>query len=146
MESKTYYHNLTKNWFNKSDYKDAVESSDIGDIIKISFSGNALVIDLIKEDLEIESKGEYAWARKQFLDYFKKFHEVDLIQNKIKQKILTTISDLCTDFLYYDRKDGAELKMGQIEEAVKKGEITIDEMVEKFRKELESGIDISDFN
>jgi hypothetical protein len=77
MGQSTYYHNLTKNWFNENDYGDAVENSEVGDVIKMSFRGNALVIDLLKEDLTIESKGEHDLARKQFLDYFKEFHEVD---------------------------------------------------------------------
>jgi hypothetical protein len=79
MGQKTYYHNLTKKWFNENDYHDAVENSEVGDIIKMSFRGNALIIDLLKEDLEIESKGEYQWARDKFLDYFKEHHKVNFI-------------------------------------------------------------------
>ncbi|WP_430611536.1 hypothetical protein [Flavobacterium sp. JP2137] len=55
----------------------------------------------------------------------------------MKQKILDTISDLCMDFLYYDRKNCEELSIEQMNEAVKNGEITIDEMVENFREHLE---------
>ena len=81
MGQSAYYHNLTKNWFNENDYGDAVENSEVGDVIKMSFRGNALVIDLLKEDLKIEDKGEHDWARKQFLEYFKKFHGVDFVTN-----------------------------------------------------------------
>lgn len=56
----------------------------------------------------------------------------------MKQTILDTISDLCSDFLYYDRKGDEDLTMEQLNEAVKSGEITIDEMVEEFRKHLEN--------
>ena len=77
MGQQTYYHNLTKNWFNENDYGDAVENSDKGDIIKMSFRGNALMIDLKEVDLELESKGEHDWARNKFLKYFKEFHEDD---------------------------------------------------------------------
>jgi len=56
----------------------------------------------------------------------------------MKQTILDTISDLCSDFLYYDRKEDEDLTMEQLNEAVKQGEITIDEMVEEFRKHLEN--------
>ena len=73
--AKTYYHNITKGWYNENDCGDAVENSYVGDVIKMSFRGNALMIDLLYEDLEIESKGEHDWARKQFLNYFKEFHE-----------------------------------------------------------------------
>jgi hypothetical protein len=56
----------------------------------------------------------------------------------MKQTILDTISDLCSDFLYYDRKEDEDLTMEQLNEAVKSGEITIDEMVTEFRKHLEN--------
>lgn len=55
----------------------------------------------------------------------------------MKQIILDTINDLCSDFLYYDRKE-SDLTFDQLNEAVKNGEITIDEMVAEFRKHLES--------
>ncbi len=56
----------------------------------------------------------------------------------MKQKILGTISDLCSNFLYYDRKEDEELSTEQLNEAVKNGEVTIDEMVAEFRKNLEN--------
>ena len=56
----------------------------------------------------------------------------------MKQTILNKISDLCSNFLYYDRKEDEELSMEQLNEAVKTGEITVDEMVAEFRKHLEA--------
>lgn len=56
----------------------------------------------------------------------------------MKQNILDTISDLCSDFLYYDRKEDESLNVEQLNSAVKNGEITIDEMVSEFRKHLEN--------
>ena len=56
---------------------------------------------------------------------------------KMKQTILNTISDLCSDFLYYDRKEDEELSVEQLNNAVADGEITIDEMVAEFKKHLE---------
>lgn len=53
----------------------------------------------------------------------------------MKQRILNEISDLCSDFLYYDRK-GSDLKTEQLNECVRSGEITIDEMVAEFKKHL----------
>lgn len=50
--------------------------------------------------------------------------------------ILGTIEDLISDFLYYDRKEDEELFRGDIEEAIKSGEITVEEMVEKFSSGL----------
>lgn len=57
-----------------------------------------------------------------------------------KQNILATVSDLVANFAYYDRKEDEELPRGEIEEAIQKGEITIDEIVECFRKELEEAL------
>ena len=54
-----------------------------------------------------------------------------------KQLVLDTISDLCGDFLYYDRKEDEELDMETLNRIVESGEITIDEMVSEFRKHLE---------
>ena len=78
---KALYHNLTKNWFNESDYGDAAENSEARDRIKISFRGNALLFDLLKEDPNIENNGENNWAREQFLNAFKEFHGVDFTFN-----------------------------------------------------------------
>ena len=71
---KVYYHNLTKGWFNENDLTDAAEKSSAHDCIKLSFRGNALMIDLLKEDLKIESKGEYDWARADFMEAFQEVH------------------------------------------------------------------------
>ncbi len=56
--------------------------------------------------------------------------------NEMKKIILNTINDLCSNFLFYDRKEGY-LTVDKFHEAVKTGEITIDEMVAEFRKHLE---------
>jgi Ca2+-binding EF-hand superfamily protein len=57
-----------------------------------------------------------------------------------RQIIETTIDDLVSNFLYYDRKEDEDLPRGEIEAAVAAGEITKDEIVERFRKELEKGL------
>lgn len=56
----------------------------------------------------------------------------------MKQIIINKIEDLCSNFLYYDRKEDEDLSMEQLNEAVQKGEITIDEMVEVFKTNLEN--------
>lgn len=56
----------------------------------------------------------------------------------MKQIILDTIIDLCLDFLLYDRKEDEYLTTEQLNEAIKSGEVTIDEMVAEFRKHLEN--------
>lgn len=55
----------------------------------------------------------------------------------MKKIILDTIGDLCSDFVFYDRKEDEELSIEQLKEAVNSGETTIDEMVAEFRKNLE---------
>jgi len=50
------------------------------------------------------------------------------------------IEDLVADFLYYDRKDDETLPRGVIEESIKKKVISIEEIVESFRKHLKEGV------
>lgn len=52
--------------------------------------------------------------------------------------ILETISDTVSRFLYYDRKEDDELPRGAIEEAIESGEISVDEIVDAFRRGIES--------
>ena len=49
---------------------------------------------------------------------------------------MDAVSDLVTGFMYYDRKEDEELPRGSIEEALEMGEVTIDEIVDKFRSVL----------
>lgn len=58
----------------------------------------------------------------------------------MKQIILDTISDLCSNFLYYDRKEDESLSIEQLKSAVKNGEVTIKEMVEEFEKNLNNSL------
>ena len=57
-----------------------------------------------------------------------------------KQHILGTVEDMVRDFLYYGRKEDEDLPRGAIEEAVKAGEVSVDEMVAEFKQELEKHI------
>lgn len=56
----------------------------------------------------------------------------------IKENILNTIDDLCSDFLYYDRKNDEDLTIERLNNAVEKEEITIKEMVDKFEECLKN--------
>lgn len=58
----------------------------------------------------------------------------------MKEHTRGVISDLVSNFLYYDRKEDEDLPKGAIDKAVKRGEITVDEMVQAFREELEKGL------
>lgn len=55
-----------------------------------------------------------------------------------KQHIEDTASDTMSRFIYYDRKEDEDLPVGHIEEAVKNGEISIDEIMSIFKKSLEA--------
>jgi len=56
----------------------------------------------------------------------------------MKELILNHIEDLVSDFVYYDRKEDEDLSMEQLKNAVKSGEVTVAEMVEKFKDGLTS--------
>lgn len=58
------------------------------------------------------------------------------MKNK-KECIERVVGDLVTNFLYYDRKGDEELPVGTIEEAVVSGEISVDDLVAKFRERVE---------
>ena len=57
-------------------------------------------------------------------------------KEEYKALILDSVSDLVSDFLYYDRKEDEELPVDKIEELIKDGVITVDEIIDKFTKEL----------
>ncbi len=48
--------------------------------------------------------------------------------------ILGAASDLAADFMYYDRKEDEDLPRGEIEEAIKTGEVGEKEIVSVFAK------------
>ncbi len=51
-----------------------------------------------------------------------------------------TIDDLVSDFLYYDRKEDEDLPLGVIDRQIKEGSLSVDEIVHKFKEELEYGL------
>lgn len=53
-----------------------------------------------------------------------------------REIILATVKDAALDLMVYDRQEDDYLLLGDIERAVKAGEITWDEIVEMFRKEI----------
>jgi hypothetical protein len=60
----------------------------------------------------------------------------DPVENR-RQVIFETLSDTVSRFLYYDRKEDEALPVGRIEEAIKNGWITVEEIVAFFKEELE---------
>jgi hypothetical protein len=61
-----------------------------------------------------------------------------------RERIEANLDDMITDLLYYDRKDDETLPVGAIEDAVKAGEITVEEIVKRvaarLRVALETGV------
>lgn len=50
--------------------------------------------------------------------------------------VIDTVEDLVSNFLYYDRKEDQDLPVGSVEAAIAAGEVTVDELVEIFRRGL----------
>lgn len=55
----------------------------------------------------------------------------------MKDLIIANVNDLVSDFLYYDRKEDEDLSVEQLNAAIKSGEITIDEIADIFKSELQ---------
>ena len=51
-------------------------------------------------------------------------------------RILSIIPDYVSDLLYYDRKEDEDIPVGFIEEAISSGDITTQEIIDGFSKEL----------
>ena len=57
-----------------------------------------------------------------------------------RQEILNTIEATCSKFLYYDRKNDEDLRPNDIQLSIAANEITVDEIVEEFRKHIQADI------
>lgn len=57
-----------------------------------------------------------------------------------RDRILGTVEDLVASFLYYGRKEDENLPVGAVEEAVRAGELSADDIVTAFRACLEAGL------
>lgn len=58
-----------------------------------------------------------------------------------RDTVLATIDELVVKFLRDDRKDDEELPRGTIEKLIRAEEITIEDMVERFREGLEERLE-----
>lgn len=61
-------------------------------------------------------------------------------KTKRRQTILDNVSDMVSNFLYYDRKEDEDLPRGAIEEAISKEEISVEEILKAFETELRAGL------
>lgn len=62
------------------------------------------------------------------------------MSTSVKHSILNLVSDMVSNFLYYDRKEDASLGVGAIDKAVKEGIISEAEIVQCFSNNLKSGL------
>jgi hypothetical protein len=58
-----------------------------------------------------------------------------------RERIESHLDDMITDLFYYDRKEDENLPVGSIEEAVKAGEITEAEIVERVAARVREALD-----
>ena len=58
--------------------------------------------------------------------------------DQIREIILNAISDLVSDFTFYDRKSDEFLSLERLNKAVKTGVISTDEIVEAFKTNLQN--------
>ena len=56
------------------------------------------------------------------------------------EDVLDVVEDLVSNFIYYDRKDDEDLPRGRIEELVEAGDVTVDEIVARFRSKLKEAL------
>lgn len=61
-------------------------------------------------------------------------------KDELQTRILNTLDDTLSDFMYYDRKESEDLKIGDIEKAIVDNVITIDQLVEEFKRKLISAV------
>lgn len=61
-------------------------------------------------------------------------------QNRLVHNLLATVGDMVSDLMYYDRKEDEDLPVGTIEELIQDGQITVEEIVSVFSKELNKAI------
>ena len=54
----------------------------------------------------------------------------------VKDHVFEYFEDMVSDMLYYDRKYDEALPVGYIEDAIKRGEFTIEEFVSRFAEVL----------
>ena len=54
----------------------------------------------------------------------------------MRENILLTVKDLVDALLNTDRRDDEELQRGEIEKAIENNEVSVDEIVDRFKSEL----------
>jgi hypothetical protein len=55
--------------------------------------------------------------------------------------IRTCVEDFVADLIYYDRRDDDPLRAGDVEDAILDGVVTIEELVDVMRRELNAAVE-----
>jgi hypothetical protein len=63
------------------------------------------------------------------------------LPNANKQAVLHAVEEAANNFLQYDREDDDTLPEGSIQEFLRDGTITLDDIVERFRTALEDALE-----
>lgn len=64
------------------------------------------------------------------------------MEERIRTIFRSSIEDLLMDILYYNRKHDRHLPPGIIEDYIRSGVVSVDEIVAEFRKQLEKNVRI----
>ncbi|RDJ35118.1 MAG: hypothetical protein DWQ19_09800 [Crenarchaeota archaeon] len=59
-----------------------------------------------------------------------------------KEYALNVVEDLVANYLFYDRKEDEDLSRDDMEQLKSSGELTIQEVVDRFKEALEKGWDV----
>lgn len=57
-----------------------------------------------------------------------------------KEIAISVIEDLVINLFYYDRKEDEELEVGDLEDLIESGDLTVDQIVETFKNNLNNYI------
>ncbi len=58
-----------------------------------------------------------------------------------KELILNEVSDIIGRLLYYDRKEDEELGLGEIEQSLIEGEVTVNDILEVIREQIVTSVE-----
>lgn len=88
-------------------------------------------------DLIEEVKATFPSADTSSLQFWLRKTKVINPNEALRESVIDIVSDAMSNLLYYDRQEDEEFPVGKIEELIKEGVISVDEILEVVRKNLE---------
>ncbi len=64
------------------------------------------------------------------------------MNNLIIEDLENYVEDLVSDFLFYNRKEDEDLPKGMIEEAIKNGNFSVDDLIKVFELKIRKGLKV----